>query len=84
MYMVLTIAVIVIAIGALIGTLFVGKEVDKTIKTLEKIEDREEHDKLLKANHFKSVRANVRVLVLIYALTFLLAIIAFLIYIWLK
>jgi hypothetical protein len=80
MYLILSIAVIIISIAALFITLFVGKEVDKTIKTLEGVSDKAEHDKLLKANYFKSSKTNVSVLTWIYVLTFLMAIIAMIIY----
>ncbi len=80
MYVILSAAVIIIAIAALVITLFVGREVDSTIKTLENTKDKAEHEKLLKAGYFSNSKTNIRVLTLIYAITFLLAIAALIIY----
>ncbi|MFC7392897.1 hypothetical protein [Scopulibacillus cellulosilyticus] len=81
MYAVLTVLIILVGVIALFSTLLVGKEVNTTIKKLEETVSQEEHDKLLKEHYFKSKRVNILVLIFIYAATFLLAIIAMVIYI---
>ncbi|TCP28749.1 hypothetical protein EV207_11661 [Scopulibacillus darangshiensis] len=80
MYIFLSVMVIIIVLISLFGTLFVGKEVNGTIKKLEGIEGEEEQEELLKAGHFKNHKRNLAVLTIIYAVTFFLAIIAIVIY----
>ncbi|WP_349410083.1 hypothetical protein [Pseudalkalibacillus sp. SCS-8] len=81
MYLYLTIVVVVIGILSLIGTLLVGRKVNRTVEEYKKLENRTEEE--LKRSHeyeTKSVRLNVKVLTLIYGFTFLITIIALALY----
>ncbi|GGH87284.1 putative membrane protein [Pullulanibacillus pueri] len=65
---------VIIGVLALIGTIFAGIQVNKSMQKLEEASQEEEKE-LLNSNHFKSHKTNFKVLTLIYVFTFLIAII---------
>lgn len=84
MYLILSIIVVGVVAVSLVITLSVGKDVDKTIEALKEIQDEDEQAAMLKAKHFKNHRTNIRVLTLIYVLTFIITIVALIWYLALK
>ncbi|MCF6136654.1 hypothetical protein [Pseudalkalibacillus berkeleyi] len=85
MYLYLTIIVVVVGIISLVGTLLIGKKVDKTTEEYKKEANRTEAQ-LKRSNEYEtqSLKLNVKVLTLIYVFTFLFSIIALAVYIYLK
>ncbi|WP_257348567.1 hypothetical protein [Pseudalkalibacillus decolorationis] len=77
MYFYLTIAVIVVGLISLIGTILVGRKVDKEAKEYKLVKDKTQAELKRSQDYEKSsVKKNLRVLTIIYALTFLMSIIA--------
>lgn len=85
MYLYLTIIVIAVGILSLIGTLVIGKKVDKEAEQYKQESNRTEAQ-LKRSNEYetKSVRLNIKVLTLIYAFTFLFTIIVMGLYFYLR
>ncbi len=85
MYLYLTIIVITVGILSLVGTLVIGKKVDKEAEQYKQESNRTEAQ-LKRSNEYetKSVRLNIKVLTLIYAFTFLLTIIVMGLYFYLR
>jgi hypothetical protein len=72
---------ILLSLIALAGTLFVGKEVNRKIREFGPIKEnqaREEHSRSLQ--YEKSTFSRVRVYILIYGITFLIAIFSLAVY----
>jgi len=63
----LVIVIILIGVASLVGTLYAGKQVNDTIKTLDEASP-DEQEALLKANYYKSPKSNVGLMVIIYVL----------------
>lgn len=84
MYLILSIIVVVVVAASLFITLSVGRDVDRTIEALDRIDDENEQAAMLKTKYFKNHRSNIRVLTLIYVLTFIITIVALILYLALK
>ncbi|WP_221563463.1 hypothetical protein [Alkalihalobacillus sp. TS-13] len=85
MYTYLMIVVILVGVISLIGTIIVGKKVNKVSKDYEMEDDRTSAQ--LKRSHeyeSQSLKVNLKVLTLIYVVTFILSIIALIAYIFLR
>ncbi|WP_261132192.1 hypothetical protein [Bacillus sp. Marseille-Q3570] len=85
MYTYLMIVVILVGVISLIGTIIVGKRVNKVSKDYEMEDDRTSAQ--LKRSHeyeSQSLKVNLKVLTVIYVVTFLLSIIALIAYIFLR
>ena len=72
---------IFIGIVALVGTIFAGIQINKSMEKLEGA-DEAKQEEILKANHFKNHRTNLKVLTWIYGIVFLLAIIIYVVYLY--
>ncbi|MCF6409397.1 hypothetical protein [Pseudalkalibacillus salsuginis] len=82
MYTILTIIVILIGVISLAGTIMVGRKVDKTSREYEMEADRTAAQ--LKRSHeyeSRSLKVNLKVLTMIYLVTFILGIAALAVYI---
>ncbi|MGV3487852.1 MAG: hypothetical protein ACO1OC_04615 [Tuberibacillus sp.] len=66
----LVVVIVLIGAASLVGTLYAGKQVNKTIKTLDEASP-DEQEALLKANYYKSAKTNVSLMVIIYVLLIL-------------
>lgn len=73
MFILYTVVIIFIGIIALVGTLVAGRQVDRTIETLDNLSV-EEQEKHLRDHHFKNEKRNLGILTWIYVVTFLIAI----------
>ncbi|MGP4080818.1 hypothetical protein ACTWQL_12940 [Pseudalkalibacillus sp. R45] len=85
MYTYLMIVVILVGVVSLIGTIIVGKKVNKVSKDYEMEDDRTSAQ--LKRSHeyeSHSLKVNLKVLTVIYVVTFILSIIALIAYIFLR
>ncbi|MGM7700688.1 hypothetical protein ACSVDE_03120 [Pseudalkalibacillus sp. Hm43] len=85
MYLYLTIIVVAVGILSLVGTLVIGRKVDKEAEQYKRESNRTEAQ-LKRSNEYetKSVRLNIKVLTLIYAFTFLFTIIVMGLYFYLR
>ncbi|WEG14709.1 hypothetical protein PU629_10320 [Pullulanibacillus sp. KACC 23026] len=79
MFTLFVIVIVLIGIGAIVGTLIAGKQVEKQIETMDKL-PQEEQEKYLKAHHFSDYKKNLGVLTWIYVITFIVAIIGAAVY----
>ncbi|MFC4617688.1 hypothetical protein ACFO4N_02970 [Camelliibacillus cellulosilyticus] len=73
------IIVVLIGVASLVGTLYAGRQVNQTIDKMEQATP-EEQESLAKANYYKSHRSNFKLLTMIYLVLFVIAIIAFAVY----
>ncbi|WLD94730.1 hypothetical protein [Alkalihalobacillus sp. AL-G] len=77
MYLYLTVAVIAVGVISLIGTVIVGKKVNKEAEEYKNAEDKTEAELKRSQDYEKSsLSKNLRVLTTIYVVTFILSIIA--------
>ncbi|WP_408010482.1 hypothetical protein ACJROX_09340 [Pseudalkalibacillus sp. A8] len=82
MYTILTAIVILVGVISLVGTIMVGRKVDRTSKEYEMEADRTAAQ--LKRSHdyeSRSLKVNLKVLTLIYVVTFILSLLALAVYI---
>ncbi len=82
MYTILMIIVILVGVISLAGTIMVGRKVDKTSREYEMEDDRTAAQ--LKRSHdyeSRSLKVNLKVLTMIYLVTFILGIAALAVYI---
>ncbi|GGE43953.1 hypothetical protein GCM10011391_23460 [Pullulanibacillus camelliae] len=77
------VAFVIIGVISLIGTIFAGIQINKSMGKLDQVGE-EGQEELLKKDHFKTHSSNLRVLTWIYVVVFLLAIVFFLLYLFLK
>lgn len=74
MYYLLIIAGLLVCVGAIVVTFSVGKDVDNTIKKQENEEGDKAHNELQRSKSYELSFSNVRLLLLIYGVVFLIAI----------
>jgi len=73
------IVILLIGAAAIVGTHIAGKQVERTIETLDQL-PQEEQESYLKSHHFSDPKKNLGVLTWIYVVTFAAAILAAAIY----
>jgi hypothetical protein len=79
MFTLFVIVIVLIGVVAIVGTLVAGKQVEKTIETLDHL-PQEEQESYLKSHHFSDPKKNLGVLTWIYVITFVVAILTAAIY----